>query len=132
MAALAYAQQHDGRLPQGETWCDELRAYTKGEDVFTCPEVPDLRCGYAYNAALSGVDAESIPDPMQTVVIYESDAGWNAAGGPELLPAEARHLGGENYGFADGHVAWMDRSRTRPGEEGTESGVRWEVALPTE
>jgi len=41
----------------------------------------------------------------QTVLIFESNGGWNAHGGPELLAAP-RHGRNKavNVAFADGHV----------------------------
>ena len=65
------------------------------------------RCAYAYNRKLSGVE-ESKVDP-QTVLIFESDAGWDAAGGPEL--ASAHHQTKIVVAFADGHVEVMAASR---------------------
>jgi prepilin-type processing-associated H-X9-DG protein len=41
--------------------------------------------------------------------IGSANGGGYAAGGPELLPDEPRHLGGDHYGFADGHVEWLPR-----------------------
>jgi hypothetical protein len=66
------------------------------------------------------------------VVVFESDAGKNAAGGPELLPDEPRHLGGDKYGFADGSARWLKRKPAggnRRGERAwlkePEEPVRW-------
>jgi prepilin-type processing-associated H-X9-DG protein len=49
------------------------------------------------------------------VVIFESDAGWNAHGGPELLPSSARHSPRSKtsyvVAFADGHVEVVPANR---------------------
>ena len=140
LAVLDYADEHEGRLPAAETWCDDLLPYIRGEEAFLCPAAPDLQCAYAFNAALSGVRAESIPDLVNVVLIFESDGGWNAAGGMELLAEEPRHLGGENYGFVDGHAAWIGRRLADADEEGervyervpAKDGIRWDVPLPAE
>jgi prepilin-type processing-associated H-X9-DG protein len=56
------------------------------------------------------------------VAIFESDRGWNAHGGPQLLPRNPRHVKGDNYGFADGHAKWYARkSEAIPGQ----SEPRW-------
>jgi hypothetical protein len=74
-----------------------------------------------------------LTDPDKTVVVFESDAGMNAAGGPELLPGIPRHLGGDMWGFADGHAVWLARKSQGVGPRGdpiwlkeTESPVRWQ------
>jgi prepilin-type processing-associated H-X9-DG protein len=86
----------------------------KGRDSFRCPEARSAESGYAYNAALSSAMYDSLSDAALTVVIFESDKGWNASGGPELLTDMPRHLGGDNVGFADGHAAWLGRMRINP------------------
>ena len=45
-------------------------------------------------------------------MLYESNAGWNGAGGQELLPEEPRHFGADAYAFTDGHVGFSMRRRT--------------------
>jgi prepilin-type processing-associated H-X9-DG protein len=41
------------------------------------------------------------------VLLFESDAGWNSAGGPELLTTEHHSGEGCNVLFADGHVSFI-------------------------
>ena len=94
-AALKYAQDHGGRLPPAQEWCDLLRPYLKNAHAFVCPAAKNLRCSYAFNANLSGVRLDDIPESRHVVIFFESDRGWNAAGGPELLPAQPRHRFGE-------------------------------------
>ena len=55
--------------------------------------------------------------------------GPRAHGGPELLPDEPRHYGGDNYGFADGHTVWLPRKKSPDGTwaKEPEAEVRWEV-----
>ena len=105
-AAGDYAGDHGGRLPPARDWCDRLRPYLKDAKAFVCPATRNQRCSYAYNARLSGVPLDSIREPHVVVFFFESDRGWNAAGGPELLPAQPRHQGAriDGWAFADGHV----------------------------
>lgn len=108
LAVKLYSADNTNSYPTAETWCDAIQTHVgSNTKVFQCPSAaPESRCGYAYNASLSGLD-ESKVHP-QTVMIFESDAGWNAHGGPELLPADARHgrRTKKTYlvAFADGHV----------------------------
>jgi prepilin-type processing-associated H-X9-DG protein len=105
LAALEmYRQDHNDAFPDSRTWCDALNPYVSGEDAFVCPAARSLRCGYAFNSTLSGLPFSRVTDSSHTIAIFESDAGWNASGGPELLAARPRHSGKDNFGFADGHV----------------------------
>ena len=110
-----YSGDHNDTFPAATNWCEALTPYvapgqgvaSAQRSVFACPSRPGQRSTYAYNQKLSGV-AESKVDP-QTVMIFESDAGWNAAGGPEL--ASAHHQSKIVVAFADGHVEVMAASR---------------------
>jgi hypothetical protein len=104
--ALAMYAGDNGVFPPSDSWCDRLFPdYVKNDMAFVCPERKHLRCGYAYNEALSEVNPETIKTPPhKTIIIFESDAGWNAAGGRELLVEKPRHRGGDWYGYAGGQM----------------------------
>jgi hypothetical protein len=140
LAAQMYAADY-GVFPPAEDWAEATEDYMGNELVPVCPDtmrVRDLKNpeatpvevkggrrpgSYAYNANLSGVPTDAVLHPDLVVSIFESDAGWNAAGGPELLPKEPRHSKGDNYGFADGGA----RFRRRETALDPEKGVRWRV-----
>lgn len=121
LAVQMYVSDYDNVFPPAAQWCDTLIEYVRNEDVYRCPQAAELSCAYAFNAALGQAMHKGLAHPVRTVVIFESDRGWNAAGGRALLPAEPRHGDGENYGFADGHAAWVGRERVMEGEP----GMRW-------
>lgn len=103
-----YASDY-GALPPAASWCDCLSEYAYGEEDFVCPARPDLRSGYAMNRALGSMRLEDIQTPLHlTVLVFESDAGWNANGGPELLPSKPRHgvlfRRLDIYGYAGGTI----------------------------
>ncbi len=100
-----------GVFPSADHWCDAIAPEVPNRGMFACPVQKASDCSYGYNADLSMLPLERVSQPDLVVSIFESDAGWNAAGGPELLPKEARHMGGDNYGFADGHVEFFVRKR---------------------
>jgi hypothetical protein len=132
VALQMYADDNDDRLPPAHGWLDRLDEYVKSSDVFECPEAKGLDCAFAYNAALGGASLSAVADPEHTIVVFESDVGWNAHGGPELLPDEPRHLGGDSYGFADLSVQWLPRKQNPDGTWAKEpdAEVRWEVEGP--
>ena len=114
LAVKIYSSDNTNQYPPAATWCDAIHPMVGSEKVFKCPAAnAAARCDYAYNAKLDGLD-ESKVDP-QTVVIFESDAGWNAHGGSELLPPSARHgrRAKNEYvvAFADGHVEVVPATR---------------------
>jgi hypothetical protein len=114
LAVRIYANDHTNHFPPAATWCDAIKKYADGSDrVFKCPAAATgaSRCDYGFNAALDGMD-ESKVDP-QTVMLFESDGGWNANGGPESMVTPARHEHGRVFvvAFADGSVQEMRQSQ---------------------
>ncbi|UCC68818.1 MAG: hypothetical protein JSV79_02495 [Armatimonadota bacterium] len=124
LALQMYLEDSGDVFPPSAGWCESVEPYIQNEDVFRCPaaKVRDLACAYAYNTSVAGVPLERFVAPADTVAIFESDAGWNAAGGRELLAEEPRHLRGDNLGFADRHAAWCNRQRLLSQEE---AALRW-------
>jgi prepilin-type processing-associated H-X9-DG protein len=112
LAVIMYSNAHENTLPPAATWCDAIKSYTGLENVFHCPAVDtsaNSRCDYAFNAKLDGLKVSAV-NP-QTVLIFESDGGWNASGGPDSLVS--RHINHRDsvVAFADGHVEIVSRSR---------------------
>jgi prepilin-type processing-associated H-X9-DG protein len=110
MAIQIYLTDYDA-LPEPARWCDEISEYVRRPDVYHCYQAPALRSAYALNTGAVGANEKmaASPSAARLIVIFESDVGWNAHGGGELLPTPPRHLGGENFGFLDGHARWIER-----------------------
>ncbi len=110
LAVRIYSDDHTNQLPPAATWCDAIRSYVGSEKTFLCPAGdPGKRCNYAFNAKLGGMDESKIaPD---SVLIFESDGGWNANGGLEQMIGKPRHAGRFVVAFADGHVEAVTASR---------------------
>jgi len=113
LAIKIYAGDNTNCLPVATSWCDAIRTEAGSTRIFKCPAGrPSSQCDYAFNDKLGGMDESKI-DP-QTVMIFESDRGWNASGGPEALLATPRHRshGGDVVvGFADGSVRTVPRAQ---------------------
>lgn len=108
LAILQYAQDHDEVLPHADKWCEEIFPYMKNDQLFICPERPDLECGYAFNAALSGLPLGAIAEPAQTIILFDSDQGRkNGSAYQTAMPKPGRHNGGNNVSYVDGHVKWL-------------------------
>jgi prepilin-type processing-associated H-X9-DG protein len=119
LGLIMYAADSKEAFPAGTNWCDLLLPYIKNQQAFLCPQgKPGQRCHYALNAQLVGRYTKAVKKPAQTVLIFETDGGWNMVGGRELFPAKPRHSGAYAVGFADGHGEMVRATRL---EE-----LRWE------
>jgi hypothetical protein len=113
IAMKIYAADNHDHLPPAATWCDAITNEAGSDKIYKCPAAnSSSRCDYAFNAKLEGLDPGKV-DP-QTVMIFESDSGWNAHGGPQLA-ASTRHGAGHNIrtvvAFADGHAEVVTQTR---------------------
>jgi hypothetical protein len=103
LAIRIYSGDNKDRFPPAATWCDAIKTYAGSEKVFKCPAAnSSSRCDYAFNAKLDGMEESKI-NP-QTVMIYESDSGWNANGASELMIGKPRHARMFVVALADGSV----------------------------
>jgi prepilin-type processing-associated H-X9-DG protein len=116
MAIRLYAADNDEKLPPVATWSDVIQSAIGTPKLFQCPACPEQTCAYAFNAKVAGLDQTKVHP--ETVIVFESDAGWNAAGGAELLPSRPRHTGGFIVGFADSHAELVSQARL--------AGLRWD------
>jgi len=99
-----YAGNHGHQLPDAGNWLDLLaqdRLVVRDGAGLQCPSRSGLSCAYAFNEALSGLDPAQVPG--DTVLIFESNLGWNGHGSVEDL-ADSRHGMQLLIGFADGSV----------------------------
>jgi hypothetical protein len=112
-AIKVYSGDNGNHFPPAATWCDVIKNEAGGnEKVFKCPAANSgSRCDYAFNAKLDGMDESKINS--QTVMIFESDGGWDANGGKELMLTHARHENGRVFvvAFADGSVQQLRASQ---------------------
>jgi hypothetical protein len=106
-----YCSDYDNRFPLAENWCDAVGPqYVRNLDCFSCPALLQVRCGYSYNAALSGFDQSNAKPPPNLVMACDGLGGWNAAGGPERFAP--RHRGSGLVIYVDCRREWR-RARDR-------------------
>src|SRR6185369_17459342 len=112
LAARMYANEHNDKFPSAKTWCHDIKEFVGNPKVYKAPnDSGPGECSYAFNEKLSGMDEGKI-NP-QTVLFFETEAGWNRSGGPELMLPKPRSGGTYAIGFADGSVQQMSASRIR-------------------
>jgi hypothetical protein len=110
LAVRLYSGDNKDTFPTATNWCDGILPEAGTPKIFQCPgDEANLRSGYAFNSAVSGMaEADIAPD---TVLIFESDSGWNASGGKELMVTQPRHYKAYVIAFADGSVQQVPEER---------------------
>jgi prepilin-type processing-associated H-X9-DG protein len=116
LAVRMYALSHNDQFPPAASWCDAIQGGTGSTKVFQCPTEPGRLSAYAFNAKLDG-KKESEINP-QTVLLFESDAGWNGSGGPGELKPHQHSSRSVNVALADGSVQSIPRAQL--------STLRWD------
>ncbi len=109
LAAIMYADDHNGSYPDARGWSEALQGYLQDERFLRCPANPDQPCGYAFNSRLSALSQTNVLSPSETVLFFEAEAGLNGAGGSEKVVL--RHEDVVNVGFADGSARSVRRDR---------------------
>jgi len=100
---LAYAADHDDRLPPAHVWQDGIDRYFMVQPgSYRCPSALGS-VSYAFNVSLSGLPVEQVQSPADTVMLFEVEAtGRNPFGGREWFVP--RHSGSGMVGQVDGSV----------------------------
>ena len=89
LGVIMYAGSNNDQFPPAAGWSDAISTYVGSTNVFKCPSNPGQRCSYAFNRALDGKKLSEV-NP-RTVLLFESDAGWNGAGGGEAAASHGHH-----------------------------------------
>ena len=112
LALIIQAQANTNTFPPAATWCDNIQNSVILASAFKCKAADQThRCHYAFNAKLDGLTMTEIKNPGQTVMVFETEGGWNVSGGSELKPKQSRHGRMVAVGFVDGHAEMVDESR---------------------
>lgn len=107
MDTIIYAYTNTN-LPAAVAWCDNLKSFGSSRTV---PFLANSNqpCGFAFNTNLSGMNIGKI-NPS-TVLLFESDGGWNASGGPQQALQQSQHGRKIVVAFVDGHVETVGPER---------------------
>lgn len=124
-AIMMYQMDYNDYNPSAVNWSEAISPYLRSSDVFHCPATDTKEQCYAMNKVFCGKKIDYTYDLSSVILIFESKAGHNQSGGPELLPSTPRHfesikrpgtdeeesVGVYNVGFADGHVRPLTRTK---------------------
>jgi len=92
-AMLIYANDYDDKFPTPSKWCDLLIEHAEvTRETFRCKGAPKGPCNYAMN---KNIEKLGISAPPDMVLLFETHACWNQAGGPEILTTD-NHQGEGN------------------------------------
>jgi len=106
VAAIIFAQQHDGKLTfPAAGYKESLMPYTKSALAFLCPAKEDFEESYSFNSKLLGIDLEAIAAPAEVVMFYEGKDGV----------LDFQHTNGlfTTVAFADGHVKLISAEQAK-------------------
>lgn len=103
-----YVQDYDEQYPPAKTWCDAIKPYISGEELFHCP-VANNNYGYAMNWRVSKRNQSEMNESFTIALLYESLTQRRNHSG-EGKGIAYRHKGGTNMAFVDGHVQWLPRN----------------------
>lgn len=114
-----YANDYDNKFPVAANWSDAVRPYNtralEGDRAYVCPGATNQQCGFAVNSAAAGQPLQVFPSG-RTLLLFESDRGWNGSGGREAMITQPRH-GFFTTVCIDGHAI-----KVFPGYE---NGLQW-------
>jgi prepilin-type processing-associated H-X9-DG protein len=112
LGVMMYASSGGDKFPKADQWCDAIRTQAGSGKIFQCPaDLQGGRSSYAFNKNLSELPTKNVPNSARTVMIFESEGGWNQSGGRETAVKRPRHEGKIIVAFADGHVELVQPSQ---------------------
>jgi len=108
-----YATDYGDRLPPPGDWQVSLDGYVANQQEYVCPSALG-EPGYAYNHRLDSFAVKRLSVPAEAYL------GWDAGAAPPgvtPLPGTTanRHLGGDNFVFADGRAKWLSAGEVPTG-----------------
>ena len=104
-----FRRRENRPYPVANTWCDSIISVYKTADYdeeeilkpFICPSAGEGKCHYAMNPNCG----PNSPDDM--VLLFETKAGWNQHGGPELFTFDNHNPRGGCVLLNDGTVKFI-------------------------
>lgn len=104
-AIRMYSNEFDGKYPSADKWCDLLHNRQTRSYSFQCPSAEYAgRWSQSHYAMNPHCEPNSLAD---TVLLFETNGGWNQFGGPEILTTENHNGKGCNILFNDGSVKFV-------------------------
>jgi len=105
IAVSTYSQDYNEKLPPADKWSDAVAKYITDSHVFCCGAARELSCAYSFNDRLNKTSLKELVNASNAPMLFDSKGGWNSA--LPISSFDARHCGGYNCSFADGHVKWV-------------------------
>ncbi len=98
-AALIYSTENGDALPDATRWPEQLEPHIKNRMLYRCPsDGSGAEVSYAMNPRHDRAIVGDVSEPAESVLFYDAD---------EQGHPTARHNGGTECAFVDGHVKWL-------------------------
>ncbi|MFT4589215.1 MAG: hypothetical protein ACI9VS_001635 [Candidatus Binatia bacterium] len=113
-AMATYAERNEGSLPPAKNWCGAILGMAQElqqspdfrGSLFQCPSsLTTFQSSYGFNANLEGLKLADIP--LDAILLFEIDGGWNVSGGEESVVRNPRH-NSPVFCLADGRIVGPD------------------------
>ncbi len=109
MGMELYASDY-GVFPRSDVWTDALGDYYEPRRLKCDKDTSRQLSSYGMNSNVSAMRLREPASRPALLVIYETAHPGNSPyGGPGDIVSPPRHMGGNNYGFADGHFMWSEK-----------------------
>jgi hypothetical protein len=107
LGMLAYAEAHDGRLPDADNWPEAVRPYLLYPEALKFPrDRADQPVSYTMVERHSGARLDEIPNRDAAIILHES----------EYVAPATWSYGGLWVAYADGHARWFEEPPPGLGE----------------
>jgi prepilin-type N-terminal cleavage/methylation domain-containing protein/prepilin-type processing-associated H-X9-DG protein len=104
-AILDYTSKNDETFPNPDTWYSDIQHFLKDTAILHCSEDHSgAACSYVMNPNLLGLSLGMVKKQTEVLLLIDIDKAALTA--TDALDKFARHNGGVNCIYLDGHVEW--------------------------
>lgn len=108
LAIRMYEEDYDERTPLPKNVVATIHPYMLNRDVWYCPSKISRKPGYALVRSFTDRKFSTFNNPAEQFAIFEANLDEEPLVGDKKDVADpARHVGGNVFGYVDGHARWL-------------------------